>query len=299
MENDSTIQQISELIRGQDANEKPGETDSQSDGKAIQANNDGGDDARTGAVDQPESNGPESIQDDSEIDAQATDEGGSAEDIPVTLSTLAEHLGIESADLYEVEIPVGNGESVSLSELKDNFKEYGPANEYSAKIKEREETLEKQLLQTRSELSRLMSFVPENVRNSMIEAARDSQQAWEKDQHNAVLEAVPEWKDSDARASDRDAIVGMLSEYGFSAQEVGYTQDARTLRFMRDAMRDRKRLAELETAAKKQPGRASAPGKSGRQTSSKKRLAALLQRGKQAHSMQAKSAVVSELIRNQ
>ena len=288
------IAEISRLIndtndadRGQEGN--PGA------GESAQAADDEPSGSGPGPVGEPESDGAGDVHDDPE-----TDQAAAAEDAdgPVTLKRLAEHLDIEDAELYELEVPITGDEAVSLGELKDNWKQYGPAQEYQKQLHDERQNFEKQVLQTRAELNEIMNLIPETVRGDIIAKARNRQQHFVKEQETAVLEAIPEWQDADQRAKDRANLVEDGAEYGFSEQEITYTQDARTLRMLRDFSVMKRELASLKAAAKKQPGKASRPGKAA-STSKRTRLSQLVQKGKQASTMQTKQAVVSELLRNQ
>ena len=142
----------------------------------------------------------------------------------------------------------------------------------------------------------MLSIVPEQMRAQMVRTAQERSQHWTKEQEKTVLEAVPDWADPDKRAKDRAAIVGVLSDYAFSEAEVEYTQDARTLRFMRDAVRWKQQLDELKTATKKKPGTASAPGAKRAGKPSQRKLAQALARAKASPHVQDKVAAVSQLI---
>lgn len=286
---------ITEMINAQN-DVKPAKETDHSDRPAADITDVRGDNDGTGAVDSGADNAPESVENAAETDAKGLVEGDGES---VTLSNLAEHLGLEPADVYELEIPIADGETTTLGQLKDEFKEYGPAKKYQAKLVEEREAFERSQLQTRSELNAIIQAIPEQMRAQVINAGRAHQQQWSKDQETAVLEAIPEWQDADNRAKDRAMLVEDGAEYGFSEQEITYTQDARTLRMLRDFSRMRRELQGMKAAAKAQPGRASPPGKAVPTTQSKRKLKAALSRAKADPTIQGKAATVSALIRNQ
>lgn len=292
---DEKIQAITGLIN--DANDiDTTPTANETDGQKVSGDDVRADNSQAGAVDADDDNAPSGVDD----DPKDAEEGSTAGDgDTVTLSRLAEHLGIEPSDVYELEIPIADGKTVNLGQLKDEFKEYGPAKEYQRKLTEERETFERAQLQTRAELNAIMANIPPQMREGIIRSAREQQAQWSKEQETAVLEAIPDWQDADNRAKDRAMLVEDGAEYGFSEQEITFTQDARTLRMLRDFSRMKRELSEMRAAAKAQPGKANAPGKASPTTQSKRKLAAALQKAKADPTMQGKASVVSQLIRNQ
>jgi hypothetical protein len=266
------------------------------DGEAVPVEAVRGDGSGHGADPVQTGDAPTGVDDD-QSGEEKTDTPG--DDDAITLSSLANHLGVEQSDVYELDIPIADGESVTLGQLKDEYKEYGTAKDYQAKLTGERDTFEKQVLQTRSELNAIMANIPENMRGQLIEAASGHQKQWQDDQEKAVLEAIPDWADSDKRAKDRESLVTDGAEYGFTAAEITYTQDARTLRMLNDFSKMKRELSEMRTAAKAQPGKASAPGRGTASTQSKRKLRAAIGRAKADPTMQGKASVVSQLIRNQ
>ncbi len=265
-------------------------------GDSVAQTDDGATDSGSGAVDVPESKPTDSVEDDTPAEPGGSDEG---QGDSVTLSSLAEHLGLDQSDVYELEIPIADGNTVTLGQLKDEYKEYGPVKEYEARLKEERSTYEKQVLSTRAELSAIINAIPQDIRDQVIFAGRDHQAQWGRDQEKAVLEAIPEWADADQRAVDRAHLVEDGSIYGFSESEITYTQDARTLRMLRDFSKMKRELSGMRTAAKAIPVQANPPGKAGTTQSTKRKLAQAIGKAKAAPTLQGKAGVVSQLIRNQ
>lgn len=245
---------VSDLIQGQSDTPEPTENEGGTGGEGAQAAPGSEDAGRAGPVDAAEYESTEGVEADSEGETGADTE-------PYSLSELANHLKVEQADLYDLQIPLGDGKATTLGEMKDNFKEFGPVKEMRDQVEQQRNDYEKQLLQTRTEINEIMQLIPAQIRGQLIEQARGRHKAWTQDQETLVLEAIPDWADPDKRAIDRAAIVESGAEYGFSEQEITYTQDARTLRMLRDFSNMRRELAEMKAAAKRQPGNISAPGK--------------------------------------
>ena len=226
-------------------------------------------------------------------------EGATADDAPVALSEIAQQLGVQSADLYELEIPLGRElGNVTLGEMKDAFKEYGPVKEMQATLDQQRNDYERQLLATRSELNQIMQLIPDQIRGSIIQQAQDRNASWQREQEKAVLEAVPDWKDADKRAADRDKLIEDGAAYGFSQSEIVATQDARVLRMLRDFAYMKRELADMKASAKRVAPKVAAPGQQPKSSANAK-LRRRLAHAKQSSNRTDKVGAVTELIRNQ
>ena len=111
-----------------------------------------------------------------------------------------------------------------------------------------------------------------------------------------MLEAVPEWQDTDARAKDRESIVALGRDYGFSEAEIEFTQDARTLKMLRDHARAVNRIAEMESAAKVKRDAPGAPGKQNTNKVTQRKLADRIRKAKASPRIEDKRSVVQHLL---
>ncbi len=288
------VQQIREILSSdRETDTQPEETDSQEGGEDLAKEALRGDNSGAGQLDIPATDAVESMEDANQ-EAEVGDTGG--EDQPVTLADLAEHIGGTAADLYELAVPMADGSTVSLGDLKDNYRESGPVKEAREALKAKTDEFERLQLQTRSEINWLMSMIPEQARAGMIQQARERQANWQEEQNGIVLDAMPEWADPEVRAADRAQIVEDGRVYGFSEQEITFTQDARQLRWMRDFSRMKRELQEMNAAAK---GQKAAPGKTpkGRRSQNQaNRLRNLISKGKATPHMTGKREVVTQLL---
>ena len=213
------------------------------------------------AADEPDTGDDEStdgVDDDTEGEPDTETEGDAGSE-EVSLAEIAKELGVDTADLYEARISLGGDESVSLGELKDNYKEMGPVAEAQQRLDQDKDDLERTLMRTRAELQAMMQIVPDDMRQALIQRSQVHAEQWEHKQEKQVLEAIPTWKDPVVREQDRVAIVDVGREYGFSEAEITYTRDARTQRLLRDFAKARQQIADSKAAAKKVPGKPNAP----------------------------------------
>ena len=280
------IAAIKEILAGDDV--QPGESESKDDRPEIQAGDDGRDDSGTGELHQQEPAPVEGVQD-------APEEGEAEDDAPVTLKELAAHLELEPGDVYEVEIPLGKGETTTLGEMKDAYKEYGDVHEYRKTIETRESDMERDLLATRAHLNRVMSMLPPENAQQIIRHADEATKAWQREQKELVLETIPSWSDTTKRQADRQAINEHGAQYGFSVEEMEYTHDARMLRYMHDFAQLRQEVDAMRTGAKKQTVTGDAPKRKAGSTKQRK-LAQAIRRAKESTNVADKRSVVSQLI---
>lgn len=276
---------------------EPVQSDSEDSGDAVPAQVDGGDDSRSESMDSEEPNDLQSVEDDSEA-APGADTDDDLES-GVTLSELAAKINLSPADLYDVEVPLGKGEVMTLGELKDQAKEMGSVVDMRDKVTAEREDHELAVMRTRSEINGILRAIPEDIRAQVVEAGRAFTSGWEKEQRQAVSEAIPEWENPDVLAKDRDMIVSVGAEYGFSKPEMEYTQDARTLRMLRDFTRLRGEIEGMRAAAKVVRAKPGAPGKQNQRTLTKRKLAAALGEARASKDVGVKRDAIKQLLGRQ
>ena len=285
------LQQVKDLLAAESEADIDGSQDAgEPVGQDQEDHDDGGDGPQPSELDEQESIEPEGVEDDAEADE--------TDDAAVALKDIAERLNLDAADLYDVEVPLGKGESTTLGELKDAFKEYGPIQEAKEQLDKQRDEYERSIMQTRAELNGILAVIPPELRQSVIENGRQYNTQWETTQREQVLEVIPEWKDPDKLAKDRDAIVSVGAEYGFSEPEMQYTNDARTLRMLRDFTRLKAEVAEMKTAAKTKRKAPTAPGKQNTRRLTQRRLKDALANAKSSTDMREKRKAVSYLMQS-
>ena len=285
----STVDAIKGILTGND-NPEPVQSEGEDDRPAVQEPDAGGDDSSGGSLDEQEPASDEGVLDDTE--------GGEAEadDAPVTLKELAAHLELEPSDVYDVEIPVGKDQTVTLGEMKDAYKEYGDVHEYRKKVETQEQDMERAHLATRAHLNRVLAMIPPENAQQIISHADEATKQWQRDQKKMVLETIPSWSDQSVMLADRQAINEHGAQYGFSVEEMEYTHDARMVRYMHDFAKLQKEVSEMRTGAKKKVSTATAPGKRKVQSTKQRKLAQALRRAKESTNVSDKRAAVAQLL---
>ncbi len=253
----------------------------------------------SGAVQGAADNALDGMEDATEENAQedpdSDDEGES-----VTVAALAEKLDIEPAVLYdELQIPLSakdGGGTITLGEFKDRIGDLKELDAARAAHDEDKASHEKGRMRDHSLLNEMLAMMGDDAR-PLYQAASARVESWENEQRDLLLEAIPEWREPDALAKDRQSIVALGDEYGFSEMEISSTQDARTVRMLRDYAK----LREQHEAAKKAGKRnAVKPGRPGRpaKTSKGSRLAKALQKAQASPEIADKAQGVAAILQN-
>jgi hypothetical protein len=291
------IEQVAALLRGDDESDGGEGTD-----QATDAPEETEDSVRTESRDSQNAidADTDAVEDTDETGSEGDSEAAGTEEPSITVKDLAEKLGIEAKDLYEdLHIPTGDGESITLGEFKDRVKELQQLDTVKQDFEDREAKHNREVMAQQAELNQLLSMIPDDQRQQLVQAAGQRHHDYVAQQQNKVLEVIPEWKDPDTLARDRDAIIKLGNDYGFSSDEITYTHDSRTLLMVRDMVRLRERLANADPGSKRQDkAKAGKPGKGQTKRKSGK-LAQAIRGAKESSDPRAGQAVVSELLRNQ
>ncbi len=244
-----------------------------------------------------EDDGQTSLDDDTAPDANDVDTG---DDEPADLKFLAEELDIPQADLYDLVVPLGDGETTTLGELKDYRKEFGPIAEAREQVETARNDLEKDKLATIHQWNAVGAAIETPQEQALFEKMQRQAQAyqdrWLTTQNKLIRETMPEWENADTRIADRDAIVALGREYGFSPPEMTATHDARTLRMLRDHARLRGQLAEMQKKPTQQRAKPNAPGKTSGTKLTKRRLAQRRAQAKATPHLHDKASFVRDLL---
>lgn len=209
---------------------------------------------------------------------------------PKDLAELAERLGVQVAELYDITIPAGSGrEAMKLGQLKDRFESWGSLEADRLAFSETQVAHQAEIERGKQELRELLSVIP---RQHLTQEALQRAAARVAERHRAqdaqVLEVFPEWKDPAKRQADIGEYSKMLEGYGLSAAEVKAIRDPRLLRFIRDSHRRaeqvRKALEAVKPAARKPQQQNTASGAPRRQGQQQQRQSLRPQTGRERFS---------------
>ena len=178
-------------------------------------------------------------------EAETAEPGESQETL--TVKSLAEKLGVDAKELYQsVSIDLGEGQTLTLGELKDRGKDLLQSEALLANASEQQLEVENELLVKRQQLNveaqRLgVEFTPEQQAEHL--RAVD---AYQDQQVRKALEIMPDWQDKATREADLTRIDKITKQYGFSEAEQSTILDARLLKVFRDFQRQRDTLARFK-----------------------------------------------------
>jgi hypothetical protein len=182
-------------------------------------------------------------QDTGEGDSQGEDrEGEAGADTgdkthdAVSLDDLAKMLDVPVKEVYGVQIPVGNGATATLGQLKDAYKRVAGFDAEKSKFDDHRRKQENEILVARRETDGLVRHLMGSGRVSQddIAAVRKITQSQQQREYSAMLAVRPEWSDKAQREADFDAFVELGAEYGFSDVEMRNVPDHRILKMLYD-----------------------------------------------------------------
>src|SRR5690606_20831450 len=170
-------------------------------------------------------------------EAESNEDAESETDsLPRGLHALAEKLGVKPEDLYAIEVPMSNGTSVKLGELKDAYADRENTARKELELDERRIKLDAELTRAKSEIEALIKELPPEVlKPELLERVRRDALAARERERRAIMEAIPEWADEKTRTSELQGIVEMLQDYGYSPQSLEHSLDSRLIRLARDS----------------------------------------------------------------
>lgn len=176
---------------------------------------------------------------------------------PTDLKSLAEKLETKPEDLYSIKVPMPNGESKTLGELKDLAAAQDKFTLRELQFEEERTRKEGELIRSQSELRELMAALPEgSVKPEVLEKVRAKHEATLKLERERTLEAIPEWKDEDRRTEDINGMVEHLKGYGFPENYLKTVFNHRTIKYIRDNyLREQRIRKALEQVKSAKPGK--------------------------------------------
>ena len=188
------------------------------------------------------------------------DKSGSAGESPpkvdLEINAIASHLGVDVAELYEkLLIPMPDGaEPLSVSVLKDQAQN---RVEHSLEVEAfhtERDTHRVEMNDARVELETVLRLIPAQFRTAeMLSAARQELATTKQREQLALLERIPEWRDSTRRLADLEVIAPHIEKFGFPREMLETVVDHRLFAYVRHNALREQRLEKLmlEAAGKR------------------------------------------------
>lgn len=213
-----------------------------------------------------------------ELSGDTVELDGEEVEIPATQSSLsleglAEKLGVTVAELYELEIPMPDGEeTLKLSDLKDKATQYKRDEAERLGWETERATERNQLANDRAEMETLLGMMPASARTpALLRQAQQQLEQLRQSEAVKLVRRVPEWKDPVQFAADMETIEPHIKEFGFSNEELLQVYDHRLLSYIRhNALREQKIQTMLEDARSRKQRKGSPDNTNGRQPANKR-----------------------------
>src|SRR5690554_5657004 len=209
----------------------------------------------------------------SQQDAEPTD-GTPAEKPkgkPKVLKDLAEALGLEDKDLYAIQVPMADGKTMTIGELKDAVAKQDDLSVRELELEERKAKLEAEITRERADLEALVKLIdPKALTPQFVEEVKRRAADEAKREMQATLELIPEWQNAEVREKELAGMVEYLKGFGIPPLFLSATPNHKLFRLVRDAWQRKTRveaaLAKLtpvkrDTTAGKSRPTGSAPRK--------------------------------------
>lgn len=191
------------------------------------------------------------------------DKKPAAKSKPTTLKALAETLGLEDKDLYELQIPssIKDAEPYTLGKLKDLAAQQDDFTVRTLKFEEDARRKETEIQRASQDLAELISAIPQDMLKpeimQKVQQRRESAVAQERER---TLEAIPQWMDSqgkpqiDVIEKDLQGMAEHLKSYGFDDRYLAQVYDHRTMKYIRDNwLREQRLRKALESVTEQKP----------------------------------------------
>jgi len=189
---------------------------------------------------------------------------------------------------YTLEVPIVNGEKLTVGELKDYYQAQQKAQ---TDFIDRENKMMKQYEEVR-QLTEQLGVVPPQA----IEHARHQLQETVKQEFQAMLDVIPQWKDAVEFSKGRDAIYDLAKSYGIE-RDIGKVVDHRVIKMLFDYSRLRGDIKSAKEQVKPLPSKNDPKGNPAKYQSKQDELNKTIAIAKSGSQSQ-KLAAIDSLLRN-
>lgn len=176
----------------------------------------------------------------------AQDDTPAPDEMPADLTSLAERLKATPEKLYSVKVPLADGESRTIGELKDGYRAAQQLESERELVRTDRGKLETDKRQALQELEGVVrNLPPQALTPEAISAVREAHGKRLQAELAQLLETVPEWKDPVRWTAERPVIEGYAAQFGYTPADLAEISDHRVLRVLRTAaLREQSLTAE-------------------------------------------------------
>ena len=195
--------------------------------------------------------------------AKPANDGGAGDRAkPTTLAELAEIAGLDLDDVYKIGVPMADGESLTLSALKDSQAQAGELDEARTTLDVDRETFQNEMLRARQELAEVIQLLPQ-LPPQLIEQAKQKHIETLDRERAALVGIMPEWADAATYNRAVDDMAKTAATYGLSRLDVESIVDHRVMKMLHDFTTLQARYAAANAKLKEVRETAPRPTRSG------------------------------------
>ena len=145
-----------------------------------------------------------------------------------TVEAVAEALQMDQTEFYkQFQIPISDGETMSLSEIKDRMKDVVRSDVLLAEVQTNREKVETDLLQKNQALMIAQQQAGVQVTEQHLHQAAQQRKAYGELQDRTLTELLPEYAAAAFRQDFDSKVAKRLEAMGYTKQEAGFMKDAR------------------------------------------------------------------------
>lgn len=247
------LNDISALIAGEDI-----EDVIEGESVNVDENQDTNGEVEVGRTPAEEGRADKGADDDSERDEDAgdedktTEEQSAGDDEPMSLDELAAELGVSAKLLYDVKIPMGSDEPMTLGEFKDRARELRELDVTRDEFERTRTSFERDQTIARKEITDIFAVIPQQwYTPQVVQAAQEVARQTQLREADALDAALPEWRDPNVRQAEWREITQEMRNYGYRDYELDGVEDHRVKLVLREFVKYKKAYESAEPGAKR------------------------------------------------
>jgi len=215
----------------------------------------------------------------------------------ITIKELATQLGTSPKKLYEsLEIGLADGETITLSEMKNQFKRQDAVTREYAERDQQLSQREAQMLENLQLLQSVQSDLAGKLSPEVVQQLQTRTRKQEVAEQQLLFQAAPELRDSAKLDSFRSDVAEAMGTFGFKPHEL-VIRDHRIALAMRDYVRVKRQLNDLLALnPDQQPPKSHKPQRGNSKTAAKHKRAATQNRAR-GGTQADKVAAVNQILK--
>ena len=195
--------------------------------------------------------GDDSAGGDSQGDGEgspAADGDGSESEQPYTLKELAAKLEVPTKALYDLDIPLGDGQHATLGEIKTGYIAGRAALAEVEQVRSDWEDRERELMVERHRVGQIVQALGQNIPPAALQVLAEREQEAAARERAAVLRAIPTWAKPEVYEADAAVMLDFLKTYGFGKRDLDAVGDHKLVKLLYDSSKVWAKAKQLRAA---------------------------------------------------